>query len=276
MNEVKIHTDKRSYTYSLPSSWAEVPKGRWQMIAPIMLLGEDDYSRTRLLRVLLFRKRKRFMPAKIWDLLDPLQVQDMLSLLDWVWKDPMVIRPFSWIRIHGKKHHLPMNDLQYITLIEYAYVDFCANIWKKASEENNEQQAREYLDKLVCYLCRPKNRKIPKYDASQFRGDIREQFNIPVCDERLPQFSRLPVETKLGVLIFFLACKRRIHERNVGTIFVQGEDVNGARQMKPQEWIDICFAMAGSKFGDLQSTMYTHLGLITHELRLQKQSRRSA
>lgn len=279
MNTITIHLPDKSHTYSLPESWAEVPKGRWSRIAPLMIQGDNDYSRTRLLRVLLFRKKHGYLPVPLWELLDPLQVQAMLPLLDWIWKDPMVIRPFSHIRIAGKKYHLPLDDLQYITLIEYAYVDFCANIWKRASETNNEAQAREYLDKLVCYLCRPRDRRIKRNDASRFKGDIREQFNTPVCDARLPRFARLPVEIKLGVLIFFLACKRRIHEQNVGTVFVKGEEgqeVIGARDMKPQEWIDICFAMSGGKFGNLQETMYTHLSLITHELKLQKTSKRSA
>ena len=39
--------------------------------------------------------------------------------------------------------------------------------------------------------------------------------------------------------------------------------------MRPTEWLDICFNIAGGKFGTFEETLYTNLWTVIYYLKLQ-------
>ena len=273
MNQIRLTIAKRIEAYELPAGWEEVPSHAWESLMPWLLSPDNGYNRTMILCQLLVSKRKgkRIDPRRLKSL-DPVQVQRVADLLDWVYQDPVIAPPFEKIALEGVDYLLPNEMLSHISLIEYAYVDFCFNQYLEAAKSKEPEGAQEWLTKIVCYLCRPEAETLDRMNPATFKGDPREQFNTAVCDQRLPQFDSLPNTVKLAVLMFFAGCKKKIHEL-YQHIWPKPTETGGlpigAKSAKPQEWIDLCFHLAGGKFGTLSQTMYTDLSLVLHELSLQ-------
>lgn len=227
-----------------------------------MVSDKTPRSRMKLLAILL--------PRKVVKRLASWQLVEIANCLDWAWEPINATRPFRSFHHEGIDYHLPNDGLQYITLIEYAFADFAFNQYRAAREKDDEQGAKQWLLKMICYLCRPIDPRSNPSDAATWKGDGREMFNTAICETRLPSLDSLPMAYKLAILMFFSACKRDIHKRYKGSIFhdekVNGIEISGVRKMQPHEWINLCFELAGGKFGTLHDTMYTQLSLILHEL----------
>lgn len=269
MNELKVYAPRKlriTRGVSLPAAWHEVPAEKLPDLALLRLFREQLALRV--------SAAKQFIPARVQRKLCSYQVVDIAGLFSWVWSPITTARPFPYFTHEGVDYHLPTDSLTFIVAIEYAFVDYAFIHYQKAREAGDEEKARNWLNKFVVYFCRPIDPRIDPNDASTFKGDQREMFNTAICERRIDSISRLPASIKVMLLQYFSACKEKIHKLYKGSIFmdkeVNGVEISGVREMRPHEWIEMCYALAGGKFGDLQSTMYTHLTLILHELSRKK------
>lgn len=254
---------------TLPEAWEEVPQDAWPHLVGPILSGDSALSRTLSLRTLLQANLRPLLEGHFM-LLDPVHLKDLAECLGWMWSQNMTIPPFESFKHGGTEYFLPAKGLSNITLIEFAYVDLMYNLYVMNAQADDEQKAASFLQKLVCYLCRPIDPRIDADDPSTFKGDNREMFNTIICDRRLPAFETLPNEIILPVLLFFVGCKSQIHKDYEGTIFMppaeDGSQVSGGRAMEPTEWLDICFHLSGGKFGTVEQTMQTNLHTILYYL----------
>ena len=276
MNQVSLHFKSKTERYLFPAKWEEIPQELWNDIAPWLMSKDTSYVRTMLVSFLLISKRNKIpIDSRKLKRLEPSQIMELHGLMNWIYETPITAPPFQKFYHGGEEYLLPNEMLKYISLIEYAYVDFCFNSYIDAAKSGNQELASENLDKVVCYLCRPEDPRLNTLDPNTFKGDRREQFNTAVCDLRLDKFKFVPIPVKLAVIMFFAGCKKRIHEDWKGIWPQRTEEGSlpiGTREAMPHEWINLCFQLAGGKFGTLEQTMYTDLSLILFELSLQAQT----
>lgn len=280
MHSIVVSYEKKREAYRLPENWQEVSDygtGIWWKLTASLLVGKSPQAALWALRALLtMEDSEKVMPFEVFKQLDPVHVKLMSEMLGWMWTEGMTHQPFAAFWHEGVEYYLPDSGLGNVSLIEFAYLDTMYNLYVRMAQEEKPDQAELYLTKLCTYMCRPIDPDINPEDAKTYKGDQREMFNTIICDRRLPSFSRLPIEKKLPLLLFYVGCKREVHERAEGTVFSkmtdeEGNHINGSgRPMEPQEWIDIAFHLAGGKFGTLQETMYTNFFTVLHWLRVQE------
>lgn len=278
MEQVAI-IGKRRREYQLPSGYDEVRPEDWPRIMPYLLLHDDAQTRTLLLFNLLRDRKGNRIKLGNFRRLSSDQILQLFPLIEWIYTDRPTSPPFPHISLpeHGDML-LPNAELKYISLIEYAVVDFFYHQYAEAAIAGQQEQASEYFHRVVGYLCRPRARGVDPTDASTFKGDLREQFNTSICDERMPAWQKLSYEAKLPVMLFFAGCKALLHQRFKGSVFFSeidektGEKVQGVKAAGPQAWIDLVYQLAGPRYGTIEQTMYTPLDTILYDLQLQNRS----
>lgn len=274
MHQVTIKTPSRTFTGSLPASWKEIGKNEWVAIAPYLISG-DIYNRDiiwNLLRTEKWGVRFR-VPRKIVLEIPPEQMYDVYSCISWLLTDNCTDPPFEAWKLKGKWYYMPASRLQNISLIEYAFLDLCYNVYQALWKKQQYDTAQEWMIKLACYMARPIDPRVDQNDPETFQGDRREKFNTIITDRRMPLFREAPMEFVYGCAYFFLGCKRYIHQRYKNTIFYDthdsmGNEVIGVSHKKPspQEWIRIAFRLSGGKFGGLRDTQYSNLYDVLEEM----------
>ena len=274
MHQIKINKT----TYQLPSSWEEMDKKTWTRIAPLVIAGKI-YTKE-MLALLMTRKImgiKRLVSIKIIENLTAGQQYELYNCIQWIKKDPCTHPPFKSWRIKRKRYFLPDFEFRYMTVIEYALLDLCYQVYQRLWERNEFDLADQWRDKLVSYMARPRDSKINPNDPETFLGERRERMNTLICDRRIPIFRKAPTAFKYGCLLYFVGCKRFIHEKYRNTIFFDTHTDDGQEIMNvakkepnPKEWIEIVMRLSGGKFGDLKETQYTNLYDILEELKIQQ------
>lgn len=274
MHSIKINQN----TYTIPASWSEIKKPVWKKLAPYIIAGE--YFNKEVIALLMTRRKfGRNIPVSK-EILDNLQPGILYKIydecLDWL-QSECTHPPFESWKIKGKRYYLPGAELKYLTLIEYAVLDLCYNVYQALWKQKYYDLAQDWLDKLVCYMARPLDKRIDHNDPNTFLGDRREKFNTIICDRRLPVFRKAPMTFKYGCLFYFLGCKKHIHEKYKGVIFQspytdEGKEIIGVSKKPPQpeEWIRIAFKLSGGKFGNLKETQYSNLYDVLEEIKIQQ------
>lgn len=270
MNNIKITYGRTKIACSLPAGWHELTlKDYLKLYRYLLYMDRKPALLLPAVKVLLRRKgrfgKTKTIRRKLFNKLDPVQLLALCKELTWLFTYQRTEPMFTSFWMDNVEYHLPAERLKNISLIEYAFCDFCFNMYMRESKANNKKESKNWLTKLICYLCRPADSRIDSNDASTYKGDIREMFNTEICDRRLPQFETLAEHYVIGVLSFWTSCKRSIYELYKETVFADvGTGTNGG----PTEWLDLCFNKAGGKFGTLQQTKYTNLYEVLHELHL--------
>jgi len=270
-------TDEKGQTtrqsWQLPESWSEVGEADWSHIIPARLDGNHDRAQLQLLYQ-LSRGKSRLTPEMLL-LLEADQLEALRQLTRWMLQEPITGAPFPHIRIGRKRYLLPHDQLRFITLIEFAFLDFHYMRYIQHVQESREEEAEQELDKILTYMLRPADQNVNPHDPEKFKGDRREMFNMAICNRRIALFQELPAWQRYACLFFFAGCKQRLHEKFKGTIWVdgkneEGEEVIGARPQKPEEWIRLAYSLSGKKFGPLEQTMYTPLETVLMEIVFQQ------
>lgn len=275
MHSIKINQT----TYTIPSTWSEITRPVWKKLSPYVIEGK--FFNKEVIAILMTRKKfGRTIPVskEILDNLQPGIIYEIYDrCLDWLQAENCTHPPFESWKIKGTRYYLPGNQLKYMTLIEYAVLDLCYNVYQALFKANHFDMAQEWRDKLVTYMARPIDKKIDPNDPNTFLGDRREKFNTIICDRRLPIFRDTPLEFKHGVLFYFVGCKKHIHEKYKGVIFQspytdEGKEIIGVSKKPPQpeEWIKIAFKLSGGKFGTLKQTQYSNLYDVLEEIKMQQ------
>ncbi|MEL6629159.1 MAG: hypothetical protein AAFQ92_26830 [Bacteroidota bacterium] len=264
---------ERQHAWQLPEKWEELQPLDWSHLIPAKL--DDNIYRSQVQLLYQLSRGKKKLNADILLLLSADQLSQLVAMTDWMFSTPITVSPFQSIRIQRKSYLLPNDQLKYMSLIEFAFLDFHYMRYTQYVSEGKLEEAEAELDSMLCYMLRPIAKGVDPYDAANYKGDRREMLNTSVCEQRKELFKELPAWQRYACLFFFSGCKEQLHERYKGTIWIDGLDedgnqVIGAKPQRPEEWMRLAYGMAGGKFGTLEQTMYTPLETILLEIVFQK------
>ena len=175
MHKIKINQKP----YDLASSWEEVTPQDWDRIAPYIIA--DDIYNPEVLYLLISRKRwgfRRRISTDLINALDPGQLFDLYNCISWIKDVPCTEPPFKSRRLGWKRYHLPASEFKYMTVIEYAILDLCYQVYQRLWQSKNFDLAEEWAAKLVSYMARPLDKKVNPNDPNTFEGERREN-SIP-------------------------------------------------------------------------------------------------
>jgi len=273
MHEAVIVRGKKRTRWQMPANWEGVDPWMWDAMAKALLLGNTPIGKVAMSAAMLHNDNRITIPAAVLSQLDPVEVAEIANLAAWPWEEPLQRPIFEAFTHEGVEYLLPKARMTNAVVIEYAMADTMYALAERAAKAGNTAAQEEYTCKLIAYISRPADPRIDPTDSTTYRNDLREKFNQPICDARVESLRRLPDSTKLGVQMFFVGCKRAIHESCKNVIFSEaakeGEEVASGRAMRPTEWLDICFNIAGQKFGTFEQTLYTNLWTVIYYLKLQ-------
>lgn len=199
--------------YQLPETWAEIAEGKQtssqlpQLIDLLFMRPDNGETYHELLRMMLgFSKKswarmmKRFFGKNIEE--EEKQqsaeaLQQLLGVIDWMWKKPLLKQPFVSLKFKGTEYFLPEENFYTMSWGELkdAYVH-CEAFGRQLVP------GETHLDLLVATLCRPK-REDNYLKNEKWNGDIRETYNEFIAKERAKQLKNLSFAHKLSVLLFF-------------------------------------------------------------------------
>lgn len=198
--------------YQLPESWAEVCAGKNtskllpQLIDLLFMRAETGETYHELLRVLLGISRKVWKKTMHYYFHSTVSdeaktqsaeaLQQLLRVIDWMWKEPVLVRPFEHFEYKGEKYFLPEENFQTTSWGELkdAYVH-CEAFGRQLVP------GEQHLDLLVSTICRPERRG--DYMNESWNGDIRENYNEFVSKARAKELSKISFAQKFSVLLYF-------------------------------------------------------------------------
>lgn len=198
--------------YNLPESWDEIDTVRLpKLIELVYLVPESGRLYHTLLQVSLGIRPKAWQKIHQRHFGPKLSanvrrknaevLQQIVSMLAWLWTVPMDRQPFTHINVDGAGFDghswlLPEPDFMSMSYGELTdvYIHLQAYIQQITPGE-------EELDYLVATVCRP--RRARGYTASpDWNGDHREPYNEFVVRERVKLVTGLPFTTKMAVLLY--------------------------------------------------------------------------
>lgn len=198
--------------YQLPESWAEIAANKRsdkllpQLIDLLFMRSETGETYHELLRVLLGFSKKAWKKNMSYYFDKHVSeeakqqsaeaLQQLLRIIDWLWKAPVLVRPFESFAFKGETYRLPEENFYTMNWGELkdAYVH-CEAFGRQLVE------GEAHLDLLVATICRPE--RTGNYMTANWNGDSREDYNEFVSKARAKQLAKLPFATKFAVLLYF-------------------------------------------------------------------------
>ncbi|AHM62318.1 hypothetical protein D770_20345 [Flammeovirgaceae bacterium 311] len=207
--------DKVLHTVQVPRCWDHVSPKLYRKIFPILFAGFKPSHKIRLalVKLLLFSTYNPVKALRYWFWIRQLPgetVYDISEAFKWIWDKPAPKAWFNSFRLWIWRYHLPGDQLENATFVEYIYADNCL---EAIAEHQGDIRKCQALDELVATLCRPSKWFLfIRMRMSNYDGDIRQRFNPAIMKRRAKFFRWLPIRWKLYVLSYFIACKISIVE----------------------------------------------------------------
>ena len=198
------------YPRNLPESWAEFIAQKHDALAALKLLLTlpETIAKIKILETILA------LPKSIFKALPDELVVDLVSKLDWLKPDISPIALLSHFDHQNVRYHLPKDNFQNGTALEFALAD---DYFKKASEGDESA-----LLNLIATLCRPER---TDKQAAITAGDLREPLNSrSEVEYRAAQLAQLDPSLQVAVYLYFAGCKKYISDLYGSYIFAKNEE----------------------------------------------------
>jgi len=149
--------------------------------------------------------------------------------------------------------HGPLERFRNLTFAEFIYADTYFSLYARHGKEL-------FLDKLIATLYRPQregyNPKSPAY-----KGDIREDFNENLIEDRLPLVQLLPQPTRYAILSWYRGCRKEL-ETIYDLVFTEPNE----QKATEGDWGDVLLSLSGGKFGHLEQTSSQRVHTVFKEM----------
>lgn len=238
-----------------PTSWNELTRHQLLAFTKYALKAEDALLGKMWFVVALLQVRWWQVKKQIaLYLADHSQVNDILAHANFLYEDNALTKQLiPSVRVGMLWFYGPADRLKNITIAEFI---FAHAYWVKHKKDQTDEEA---LNMMIATLYRPakpkKQRKGPHYD-----GDIRQQFNQYLVEERAAKVAKLPRHVKDAILIFFDGCIQYM-EQQYPKIFSNNEGNAGSYGM-----VEVLHTMAGDKFGDFDKVQQSRMMDILRDL----------
>lgn len=204
--------------YPLPETWEDIDAGMLPgLVQQVYMLPESGRVYHEVIRLCLGIPKKRWHKIHQKHFSPKLSektrrknaevLQQLVSLLSWLWTEPMNHAPFPEINVDGLAWLLPDPDFSTVSYGELT--DLYTHLQHYIQQTVPEEEA---LDWLVATACRPRRRGSYDRDPA-WDGDHREPYNEFVVRGRAKQAAALPFETKLAVLLYVASTIKTVMAR---------------------------------------------------------------
>ena len=233
----------------VPAKWNELTSEQLLEIIRIQFSSESgNYQKLLLLKELL----QVDMPTML--LMSEVQHIQLYQLLNFLEDNNLTtqllpsVEPEEGLLLHG-----PSERFRNLTFAEFIYTEtLYARLAKKVEDTT--------LDRFIAVLYRPEredyNPKSPNY-----KGDIRQDFNEHLIEQRMPLISKLPMQHKLAILAWYRGCKREL-EQLYDKVFTE----SNVKKASKSDWGDVVLSLSGGRFGTLEQTATQRVHTIFKEM----------
>lgn len=219
MIQVNIRTSgmfgTRVFNRQLPEDWSEVPdKLRLPCLKELYYQDRDTAIAQNLIRLLR-------LPRKLYRHFSIGVIYDLRQQIEWMRFLERATPPITEFSHNKVKFYFPKPILENVTALEYAIAD-------DLFQEYMNQGDRQHLIELAALLCRPGN---DDKDEVQTTGDPRTPLiGRGQLKSLARHFDDLPEYLLLCILMFFIGCRKKIHEMYAGWIFPKPQDETSDEQ----------------------------------------------
>jgi|GEM_PF-2772091 len=202
--------------YALPETWEDIDAGMLPgLIEQVYLVPESGRMYHEVIRLCLGISEKRWLKIQKKHFSPKLSestrrknaevLQQLVSLLSWLWNEPMDRQPFEGISINGPLWLLPEPDFAAVSYGELTDLFILLHTYIASPDAGEDT-----LDSLVATACRP--RRTPANYAGQpdWNGDHREPYNEFIVRGRVKGVANVPFETKLAVLLYVASTVKNV------------------------------------------------------------------
>lgn len=247
------------FSAEIPASWDELDKHQFATIIQVLHFRKaDPFTISVSLLALLFGP-KHF---HILDNLPPEDLHSLVPLTNFLLEEkPMVKNHFPRLKINGREHAAPADDLSNLSFGEWCFVFECYNFY----HHTNDPQC---LNELIAIIYRPID-PTQKEDSASFSGDIREKFNESLIKKRSGHVAAIEERIKLAVLAWFsVALMQVTAERpNVFPRPADGSEEAATRSNdESHTWMSVFRDLLGPKWGTTEQLKHTNALFVLDEL----------
>ncbi|GAB3937020.1 hypothetical protein [Larkinella terrae] len=195
--------------YPVPQAWHECTSRQIVTLLPLTLLPVDLLElkeradlKARALTVLMP------IPPKIHRQLSSEQRYRLGQLTRWLWQTPLQHKPLDWFEIDGVRYNLPEPNYSNTSAIEIAMANIHYLAYTRPEQPNTLA-----VYTLIATLCRPIRKDAETFrQSADWTGDLREEFNSVLADERARKFQKLTIGQVMAVLKYFEWMNNRFFE----------------------------------------------------------------
>ena len=187
-------------TYLCPRTLAECDADQVGLVMMYQLALELYPSgKERVLSKIALLKNLIKVSEKILKKLTPLQMQQLLSVVNWAATAKITGQPFAFF-IHNKiKYYLPKPNLADTSAIELAM----CSVFQLAMCRKNTPNPNAIFS-IIATLCRPERKDLEAHQASpKWDGDCRETYNSIVAEARANDFKTAKVGQIRAIYLYY-------------------------------------------------------------------------
>jgi len=183
--------------YSIPTMWNELTS---KQLVAILRVCNANWSLMEA-QVQLFKILTGIRWIKLW-WLGPLEIEDKLYLVDWVFKDNSLTKNLLPIYRH---HYGPADNFSNLQVCEFIFTE-------QYYQQYKEQGDLQYLNRLLAILYRPAKAGYNKNRNED--GDIREPYNDNLTTVYARKIARWPIPLKEAILFWYEGCRNSLVNDN--------------------------------------------------------------
>lgn len=240
--------------YFFPESWGEIPSTTRSGVLRLVWESSKKTAKGRLGILFLLNP----IPKKTFRKLVSWQIYELCSLLDWIWEQPIELRPFDYFEHNGTQYYLPGENFKNTTFGEFlnAFIYFFQLMYDEDSDRE------EVSSKLVATLCRPSPENMNVLSPS-WSGDFREPFNEHVVEPRSKLLLDIDPGTLAGIIQYFLHELKWLYETydvfqaaSKAPVEPDPDDPENDEEPEPYDWVSTLMDMKDIKYVLVEEKLY--------------------
>lgn len=234
---------------TVPSTWNElIPKQLLEIIRIQFTFEPGHLQSLHLLKVLL---QVEWAHLHLFTAVQRLSLYPLLGFLQ---ENSLTKQLLPSIApVLGTVLHGPAERFRNLTFAEFIYTE---TLFLRLAKNLDGS----LLDRLIAVLYRPQRQGYDPTSPS-YKGDIREDFNEHLIEQRTALISQLPMPHKLAILAWYRGCRAEL-ERIYDKVFTEGNQKKAAKS----DWGDVVLSLSGSRFGPLEQTASQRVHTIFKEM----------
>jgi hypothetical protein len=234
---IEFHCNKKKYF--APFTWNEMT--RRQLISFCRVITHEANRKIQSLRIAQLMtgiKWKLFLKIPVAERKENIEKHFEFFISE---KPNLTENKIPKLRFGFHTYHGPQDVLKKIRAQEFFYVETFFIKYNRTKDEN-------YLNALIAILYRPLKSKADRSEIN-YDGDAREKFNPHWVDGRIKKISRLKMEVKIAIYLYYLSCRSEFETRHPQMFTKEKSD-----EVSKLGWKALINEIAGNKFGTIEET----------------------